>query len=119
MSIETAKTPEEALWRQVLLCYAGEIFRIKSDVIKEKRRRQEYDFDLNNYKRSYEYYEFKLQKLKAELYPIDTDGGQKLPLYEVCHFANVNFFKFRQEMLKIIEDERGLPDGSRLHLAKT
>ena len=120
MSIESASCPEEALWRQVLIHYAGEVFRIKVDVDKAKSKLQRAKTNIIDYKRSFEFHEFRLQKLRLELFPIEgADGSKKLPMYFICEYANVDFIKFRQEMLKIIDDERPLPEGSRLHLPKT
>ncbi len=113
--VETAKTPEESLWRAVILRYSSDIFKLKVDMDEQHLLMQNSAGDINKekwlyFKKTYEKYAFKMQKFRNELEPVVTNGSEVLPLREICEHANVSFDVFKIRILDIIDGVSDLPN---------
>ena len=120
--MEEVDSPEESLWRGVLLRYAGDVFKLKLEMIEAKEKyikaRENKDAALVRFKNTCEHYEFHMYKLKSELSPRIVEEEEILPLRIVCELANLSFSKFKGEMLKIINDKKAVPEGGKRYMSK-
>ena len=126
MSIESVNSPEESLWRAVILRYSNDIFRLKVDMdqshIKmivasgEKDDNDNKKMKWQRYRKTFEHSSFKMQQFRNELEASVVDGKEILHMREVCENANVSFDVFRSRILDIMDGLIDVPDQGKKYI---
>ena len=116
--IESAKTPEEALWRAVLLRFSGDVFKLKveMDQAHNKLKSTKDKNKLIQYRSIFERYAFNMQKYKNELEPSLVGKVEVLPIRDICDYANVPFETFKSRMFNIIDGVLDVPNTGKKYM---